>query len=656
MTKKSYLLILFILLNVQLINVAYAFTDLSSSHKYSEAINFIEAEGIISGYPDGTYRPNNPINRAEFMKIIVGAKYGTSQSMLNNYYSNCFNDVPDNQWYTPYICLGRAQGIVSGYPNGDFGPGQNINVVEAFKIILKAFSYSPQEGTDPWYRGYVDTASNKNLIPLDIYYFGQLMNRGQMAEFITRVLKEKDGTLSTYLGEKADIRVTYQTMADNTLVENQISVVSTQPITEPPQVIEPSITKDYCLNSECQSEISDYVIITRPKFIDAIEEFVTWKDIQGFDVGIITVEYINDNYSGSDISRKMKNLIKEFANNRGTKYFVLIGDAAQSSTVNPELDRNVLFNLNYDWNVPSAYFCSISAYNTAGGSYSSCILGTDLFYADFDEEGWQENTDGYIMRGIYSYNHYLRNGELIRYTHDSDDPHILDFETIIARIPIREASEFENIFYKLRNYQPAGFDLITSVELFNEEENIERFNAECVSDFFTTDYLKGKTYNCTDNPYANIKYLEEKDSRTSRYIFDITDITEQSLAKNQILNNRKNAIISFHGYLNYIEVFHESDVESFTSIFPVWMPHSCNMSKFTRGHTDVLAERIFKAQKGPAMVIFPTNQFDFLKNVLNGKTVGEAYYNINTVIPRYTTDHKILFGDPSLKIYGSSKL
>lgn len=650
MTKRIYLLILFILFSIQFINVAYAFTDLSNSHKYFDAINFIETEGIISGYPDGTYRPDNPIKRGEFMKIVVGAKYGTDQSMLNNYYSNCFKDVPADQWYTPYVCLGRAQGIVSGYPNGDFGPGQNINVVEAFKIILKTFSYSPQEGTEPWYKGYVDTASNNNLIPLDIYYFSQLMNRGQMAEMVTRVMKEKEGTLNTYLGDNANLRVTYETMATNTLVENQTSVISTQPVTEP------SITKDYCLNSECLSEISDYIIITRPKFIDAIEEFVTWKDGQGFDVGIITVEYIDDNYSGADISRKMKSLIKDFANNKGAQYFVLIGDAAQSSTVNPELDKNILFNLSYDWNVPSSYYCSISSYNSAGEDYSSCISGTDLFYADFDETGWQENTDGYIMRGIYSNSYYLRNSEIIKYTTDSTDPHDLDFETIVARIPIREASEFENIFYKLRNYQPTGFDLITSEELFNEEVNTERFNTECVSELFTTDYLKGKIYNCTDNSVANINYLEENDSMTSRYIFDITNTNEKELAKSQILNNKKNAVISFHGYFNNIEVFHENDASNFMNIFPAWFPYACSMSAFTFGHTDVLAETILKAQKGPAMVIYPTNEFDFLQGVLSGKTVGEAYYNKNAIVPRYVSANNILFGDPSLKIYGSSKL
>lgn len=51
---------------------SFAFSDVTDATQ-DEAVDYLEDEGIISGYPDGTFKPNNSINRAELMKILVGA-------------------------------------------------------------------------------------------------------------------------------------------------------------------------------------------------------------------------------------------------------------------------------------------------------------------------------------------------------------------------------------------------------------------------------------------------------------------------------------------------------------------------------------------------------------------------------------------------------
>lgn len=200
----------------------FAFDDFASTHNFATAIDFLAGQGIVSGYPDGTYRPASSINRAEFLKIVVGAKYGTDESVLGRYRSrNCISDVEPNQWYTPYICLGIEKGIVSGYPDGTFKPSANINSVEALKIVLKTFEHNVGVEGDPWFKVYIDAASVNNFIPLDVVSFSQLLNRGQMADLITRVMKLEDGNLDDYLGERASYRVTYGTMVEGKNVENE---------------------------------------------------------------------------------------------------------------------------------------------------------------------------------------------------------------------------------------------------------------------------------------------------------------------------------------------------------------------------------------------------------------------------------------------------
>ncbi|MBU0668451.1 S-layer homology domain-containing protein [Patescibacteria group bacterium] len=185
----------------------FAFNDVLSNHNYSDAIEFIKSENIVQGYPDGSFKPDNTINRAELLKIIIGAKYSTIEEIFNN---NCFKDVQKDQWYTKYICFAKDKNIVSGYPDGSFKPEQNVNFVEAMKIAMKAYNISFNENSDPWYKDLVNKSSESNLIPLEIAAFDLNISRGQMTDIITRLIKSQNGTLETYLDNAKNIRQTFE--------------------------------------------------------------------------------------------------------------------------------------------------------------------------------------------------------------------------------------------------------------------------------------------------------------------------------------------------------------------------------------------------------------------------------------------------------------
>ncbi len=111
-----------------------AFSDLADSHKNIEAILYLKNQGVISGYPDGSFKPENPVNRAELLKILVEGKGVTP---VVDDYSNCFSDVKTD-WYAPYVCYAKEQGWVDGYPDGSFKPAQTVNKVEAIKMLLNS--------------------------------------------------------------------------------------------------------------------------------------------------------------------------------------------------------------------------------------------------------------------------------------------------------------------------------------------------------------------------------------------------------------------------------------------------------------------------------------------------------------------------------------
>ncbi|MFH1218322.1 MAG: S-layer homology domain-containing protein [Candidatus Peregrinibacteria bacterium] len=179
------------------------FPDVRDNHINSPAINYLFEKKIINGYPDGQFKPDNEINRAELTKMMVGATLTPSVGK----YSDCFPDVKE-EWFAPYICYAKQQGWVQGYSDGTFKPEQNINRMEALKIILEgSFENITTETLKPalpadidlskWYSRYFIFAENRNLLDKnhilqkgDTYYYypDKNITRKEVAEMIYRIL------------------------------------------------------------------------------------------------------------------------------------------------------------------------------------------------------------------------------------------------------------------------------------------------------------------------------------------------------------------------------------------------------------------------------------------------------------------------------------
>ncbi len=110
------------------------FPDVRPSRAGYDAILSLYEEGIINGYPDGTFRPNAGINRAELVKILMLGFH--DQKILGE--TDCFADVGE-EWFAPYVCAAKRLGWIGGYDDGTFRPSQNVNRAEAIKIVTEAF-------------------------------------------------------------------------------------------------------------------------------------------------------------------------------------------------------------------------------------------------------------------------------------------------------------------------------------------------------------------------------------------------------------------------------------------------------------------------------------------------------------------------------------
>ncbi len=157
---------------VPLMAQAITFPDVPSTHPYATEINGLVEKGVISGNPDGTFRPSDPVNRAAMLKMLYLAA-GTSAAAPSTV---CFPDVPKGSWYESYVCDAAAKSYVKGYTDGTFKPSRPVSRAEAIKMIfavmgltMEAASASVPYGdvaTSAWYAPYVSSALARAVLPL----------------------------------------------------------------------------------------------------------------------------------------------------------------------------------------------------------------------------------------------------------------------------------------------------------------------------------------------------------------------------------------------------------------------------------------------------------------------------------------------------------
>lgn len=100
-----------------------------SNHWAKAEITALCEKGIVAGYPDGTFRPENTLTRAEFIKMLVCAVSAPQT------YTGGFSDVFAGEWYAAYVQAAVSGGIASGYPNGTFCPNSPVTREEAAKML-----------------------------------------------------------------------------------------------------------------------------------------------------------------------------------------------------------------------------------------------------------------------------------------------------------------------------------------------------------------------------------------------------------------------------------------------------------------------------------------------------------------------------------------
>jgi len=363
------------------------------------------------------------------------------------------------------------------------------------------------------------------------------------------------------------------------------------------------------------SESQGFLIVTRQMFLDSLTEFIQWKTSRGFEVHVVTAEWIQDNVAGEDLRIKIRNCIRDYYYNEDVKYAILVGDSAD---VLVEFDEEQPPpELSEDWNLPAGYYWLDSL---GGAQYTS------LYYSDLTDKVHYTETEYYYTG---------------------------DFSIYVGILPVRTTSELQNILAKTMLVPYYTYPNITYV---NSED---LYNTVVQDKFYYIDTLAGSTISMEFYVYGTNSSSEE--------------IRDKLFERKGVLFEHGHGTYGSWFTIGST-VITNANASDFQFINPLLMVSSClsylyhlNVSSmFGSVYSECIDEAFLKAQKGPVVIItgepwgntppgelFSDQELGFWEDLLGGKSIGEAFIGHCEGAWQNPIN---LFGDPSLVVIGEPEV
>jgi len=219
--KKIIFLLVFVILAVPF-SFTYAevsitnYQDILKTDDNYVAISYLNQAGIVSGYPDGTFKPDNPINRAEVLKMILKGA-GIDVSGVTGEIT--FPDVKTEDWFASYVMKAKALLIIKGNDvDGTFAPARQVNKAEFLKMLLMANNIkldamqvtedvSPDVPKDAWFAPFMSYALKAGIISTNdkgLLEPSKPLTRAESVETLYMLILIKNGKDTQFLLHRAE--------------------------------------------------------------------------------------------------------------------------------------------------------------------------------------------------------------------------------------------------------------------------------------------------------------------------------------------------------------------------------------------------------------------------------------------------------------------
>ncbi len=144
--KKFLSLVLALVMTMSLVTISAGAKDFTDDDKitYEEAVNVISEIGVVDGYADGKFNPTNTLTRQAAAKIICNLILGPTTAAELHADTAPYKDVPATSEFAGYIAYCAKEGIISGYADGTFKPGNTLTGYAFMKMLLGALGYDAE--------------------------------------------------------------------------------------------------------------------------------------------------------------------------------------------------------------------------------------------------------------------------------------------------------------------------------------------------------------------------------------------------------------------------------------------------------------------------------------------------------------------------------
>lgn len=184
-TRFLAVVVAVLMLAVAAVTVSASFPDVKENYKHANAIETLSQLGIIGGYEDGTFRPDNNVERDEMAKLVY-VLYTTFSDAGKG--SVKFDDVTAENWAVGYISWCSAKSVVGGYGDGTFRPDNNVTYDEALKMVCAVLGYTDFDSnlwpTDVRQKALKELKLGENIEANGSDY----LTRGQVAQLLYNAL------------------------------------------------------------------------------------------------------------------------------------------------------------------------------------------------------------------------------------------------------------------------------------------------------------------------------------------------------------------------------------------------------------------------------------------------------------------------------------
>lgn len=201
---------------------AASYSDVPESHDRYQAISTLSDMDIITGFPDGSFKPDEAVTRAQ-MAALITRMFSLGSFAVTE---EPFSDVAVEYWAASDIVAAKKRGIINGFPDGTFQPDAQVTYEQAVKMIVCALNYgTAAEKMGGYPGGYINQANKLNILNKAAFAQTQPAPRGIIAQLLYNSLDvdmlvaqvKPDGTVNYVKSEDGNNSVSQQFLKSYTV-------------------------------------------------------------------------------------------------------------------------------------------------------------------------------------------------------------------------------------------------------------------------------------------------------------------------------------------------------------------------------------------------------------------------------------------------------